>query len=99
MENVQANEYAYAHAKVAEAKRLLTEAYAHANGDLSEAYVGFQLDSATFAQILMEHLPQPGMGFNVEQKQFWLQVFDHIGPDWLAEYRKVGGFMAKLAEF
>lgn len=49
------------------------------------------------AQLLMEYLPIEGMGF--ANKAFWLAVAEHMGPDYIESFRKVGGFMNKINEF
>lgn len=70
--------------------------------DLSELFHEMRfsegrLNPAVFAQILMEHFPANPM--LPDEKMFWVQVADHLGPDYIREFRRVGGFMNKLGEF
>lgn len=82
---------------VREAHRDLIEAERIMSPELPELYADFKLPSASFAQILMNHLPLDHMA--TADKVFWLEVMDYMGPDYLAEFRRVGGFMNKLGEF
>lgn len=69
-------------------------------GDWAEitASSSVQPSAIVMAQLLMEALPQSGR-MNSGDKRFWLEVAEYLGPDWIAEFRKVGGFMAKVDEF
>jgi hypothetical protein len=67
------------------------------DGELPELFADTRLPAAVFGQILMGHLPTEGL--TVQDKIFWIEVMEHMGPDWVNEFRHVGGFMNKLGEF
>lgn len=55
----------------------------------------------TLGQILMTCLPVPAMDgrLSIEQKSYWMEVAAHMGPDWIAELRRVAAFMDKIDQF
>lgn len=69
-------------------------------GDIGELVEPDQLIAAiTLAQIIMTALPIPGMDrgkLNRGQKSYWMEVADHMGPDFIGELRRVAAFMAKV---
>lgn len=67
------------------------------DGDLGELLQEAEIPYDVFAQMLMEHLPVEGMGF--ANKEFWFLVSQYLGPDWIASFKKVAAFMAKVDEF
>ena len=68
------------------------------DGDLGELFDA-RLRPEVFAQILMNHLPFPGVRMEPYEKRFWLAVADWLGPDHIDAFRHVGGFMHKVDEF
>lgn len=70
------------------------------SGDMQEWTVELKdLQANAFAQVLMEHLPIGDMRWSASNKAFWIEVAEHMGPDWIAEFRKVGAFMHKVESF
>lgn len=61
------------------------------------------LTPVALGQVLMAVLPfpEPGHGsrLSLEQKIYWGQVAAHMGPDWIAELRRVAAFMDKVEQF
>lgn len=84
-------------ADVRKAAETINNAAQNNEGELPELLAEVKFGPETFAQILMNHLPMDAM--LVDDKVFWLKVVEYMGSDYLAEFRKVGGFMAKTHEF
>lgn len=51
------------------------------------------------ATIVRQHLPNPDQRMTQGQKKFWIAFADQLGPDWLAPFHHVSGFMKKVDEF
>lgn len=82
---------------VRDAIAALVGAANNSEGDLPDLFAEVRLPADVFGQLLMNHLPMGRM--DVEDMAFWLAVMTAIGPDYVAEFRRVGGFMNKLGEF
>lgn len=69
--------------------------------DIQEYTGDIKLPPVFMAQLLMENLAHvmDAQKMNSQQKFYWLMVGEHMGPDWIAMFRKVGAFMAKADEF
>lgn len=79
-------------------------------GDLPELLVNakegdFGINRITpeiIGQFLMEALP-PDADSNARlstgQKMFWMKVASYMGPDWIAELRRIAAFMDKVDQF
>jgi hypothetical protein len=67
--------------------------------ELAEALndIGFT-SPYVFGQLLMENLGNCDR-FDAEEKAFWLTVGQHMGPDWIAKFCKVGAWMRRADEF
>jgi hypothetical protein len=59
----------------------------------------FQLKASVFGQVLMVHLPTPDQMMTLDDKQFYMAVAAHMGPDWLDQLRRVAAFMIKVEGF
>lgn len=71
-------------------------------GDVGELIdEDFKIPPEVLGQIIMNHLTSPvnDEGLTVAAKQYWLAVAEHMGPDWVAEFRNVGDFMDKVTSF
>lgn len=72
-----------------------------------EEDAGAILGSGTFikrpqftAAMVMQLLPHDGpTRLTNEQKLFWMQFAETLGPDWIQSWRKVGAFMDKVESF
>jgi hypothetical protein len=65
-------------------------------GDLPELLTE-ALPANITAQLLMNALPDLTMNF--ANKAYWLDVANHMGPDFIKALRHVAAFMAKVDEF
>lgn len=90
-------------AKCQEAYRLLNSA--DIGGEESQAIDASLIVKSpeVFGQMLMNQLVGPmeidPEVFTIAEKQWWLAVAAHIGPDWLAKLRRVAAFMDKCEGF
>lgn len=57
------------------------------------------LKAVTTGHLLMNVLTLDGMGFNITQKTYWLEVAETIGGDWIGSYKRVGAYMDKVWGF
>lgn len=65
--------------------------------DLSELLADWRVPPEAFAQILMENIELDVFG--IDQKVFWLEVLNHMGPDWLEALAKAVAFMRSVDKF
>jgi hypothetical protein len=86
-------------AAVQAAKKVFEEEARAHSGSVPELFEDVRFEPDVFAQILMNHLPNPESRMSGTAKKFWIDVLMHMGPDWLPAFRKVGGFMTKTGEF
>jgi len=71
-----------------------------ANGNETETITEeFRIAPAILGQILMVHLPDADRNMTVEDKQYWLAVAHHMGPDWIESFRRTAAWMAKAEQF
>lgn len=59
-----------------------------------------QMSPNGLAEIVRQFLPDgERIHMTDEQKAFWLTFAAQVGPDWIAPFHHVGGFMKKVDEF
>jgi len=72
-------------------------------GELAEAdggESGYTLAPEVLGQIIMIHLGiDPDDRLDLRAKQYWMQVGEHLGPDWLRALRRTVAFMDKVDQF
>lgn len=67
------------------------------NRELPDLFSEQKLPADVFGQLLMQHIGPDTMSF--DEKLFWMEVAEYIGPDYIQAFRKVAAFMAKTQEF
>lgn len=71
-------------------------------GDIGELVDGVTPAPHTIGQLLMACIALselPTSRLPPEQKRFWLQVAEFIGPDYIRELRRIAAFMDKMDQF
>lgn len=70
------------------------------NGNVTEVIDGdFILKPEVLGQIIMQNLPDAETQMSVADKQYWLAVAHHLGPDWIESFRRTAAWMAKAEQF
>ena len=67
--------------------------------ELADAIAGLKIDPRLVAFLIRQFLPETGKPFNRGQKLFWLEVDEHIGPDYRGQLRAAGNFIKRFNEF
>lgn len=66
-------------------------------GDVTMALA--PLPPAFLGRLVMWHLPRPDVLLDLDTKLFWCEVANTLGPDWIAEWNRIGAFMNTVDEF
>lgn len=69
-------------------------------GHLEEITADLDLRPAVLAQLIMEGVSDPeGSRMTPRTKAYWIEVADHMGPDWIGGLRRAAAFMDKTESF
>lgn len=82
--------------KVAAAKDTLNWCRHLSDEDLAYVFEDTRVDPKVFGQLLMQHLPEDGA--TSDDRRFWLNVANHIGPDYVSTFDRVANFMVNITD-
>jgi hypothetical protein len=66
---------------------------------LEECFLQHRLTPEVFTAVIAAHLPDKEGNMTVDDKQYWLQMADKMGPAWIESFRRTAAFMAKVGGF
>lgn len=81
-----------------DATAILTQDDEHMDA-VHEAIVERQWPAATLAHLLRQYLPQEAKMVSAKCKKFWIDFAEELGPDWIAEFKRVADFMNEVDNF
>jgi len=64
-----------------------------------EAIVEQPWPAPTLAHLIRQYLPPEDRRMSLECKAFWTAFAHELGPDWIAEFKRVADFMNAVDEF
>lgn len=69
--------------------------------NFDESWEGHKLPARVMAHLIMQVLPGGGDSkpMTLADKTYWLEVAEHLGPDWYAEVKHAGDFMTRAYGF